>query len=312
MTHPFKHPDDLPEQIPVFDDESLEDLQRAGFRMIQKKKGFRFGTDSVLLAAYVAEHYKKTPGRSLTAGDFCAGSGSVSLLLAARLKKAVITGFELDPEACDVFYRNIRLNKLDHRMQIHQADLKTCFYTKKKTDRPEDCLSGFRHYFDLVMANPPYQKPERNFGYSDRDFHDPSLPDQDDQIKSAWWEAQLPLDNLVEAAACVIKQKGLFFMIHRAHRLPEVFDALSKYRFTPVNLRLVQPLRDRAPFVFLITARYLGKKGGFRAAPALVLYDSPGQLSHQAAVWYGHESPMSEDLLWQNVKKAKNNHPLKQ
>ena len=38
--------------VAVSDDESVEDLQLSGLRLIQKKKAFRFGMDSVLLAHF--------------------------------------------------------------------------------------------------------------------------------------------------------------------------------------------------------------------------------------------------------------------
>ena len=36
----------------LYDDETLEDLQLQGLKLIQKKEGFRFGMDSVLLAHF--------------------------------------------------------------------------------------------------------------------------------------------------------------------------------------------------------------------------------------------------------------------
>ena len=303
MVQPFKDLVDSRKQIPVFSDESLEDLQRAGYRMIQKKQGFRFGTDSVLLAAYVAEYYKKTPDRTLKAADFCAGSGAVSLLLAARLKNADITGFEIDPASCDVFKRNTRLNKIENKINIQQADLRTFFDPKKQSGGSEKNEICFEQAFDLIICNPPYQKPERNYGFKHRNDSDNAQFMQEDQMRIACWEKQLPLDDLLKAAAFALKQSGLLFMVHRAHRLPEVIDGLHKHHFAPVNLRMVQSFSGRSPSVFLIAARYRGKAGGFRVEPVFVLYETPDCLSHEAALWYGHETPLSDTALWQNVRK---------
>jgi len=41
------------------DDETLEDLQRDGLRLIQKINGFRFGEDSVFLAAFASDLVKR-------------------------------------------------------------------------------------------------------------------------------------------------------------------------------------------------------------------------------------------------------------
>jgi hypothetical protein len=63
-------------------DETLEDLQRDGLRLIQLRDGFRFGEDSVLLAAYAAKLVRSR--RHLQVADLGAGCGAVSILLASR------------------------------------------------------------------------------------------------------------------------------------------------------------------------------------------------------------------------------------
>ena len=40
----------------VLSDETLEELGRGGLRIIQKRRGFRFGTDSILLADFACVH----------------------------------------------------------------------------------------------------------------------------------------------------------------------------------------------------------------------------------------------------------------
>ncbi|MDW7655553.1 MAG: hypothetical protein SCM11_00100 [Bacillota bacterium] len=53
--------------IPLYPDDTVEDLQRAGLRLLQKQGNFRFGTDSVLLAAYAADQYGTARKRRLLA-----------------------------------------------------------------------------------------------------------------------------------------------------------------------------------------------------------------------------------------------------
>ena len=55
----------------IFDDETLEDLQCGGLKLIQKRNGFRFGTDAVLLADFAKNIISK---KTL---DFCTGTGVV-------------------------------------------------------------------------------------------------------------------------------------------------------------------------------------------------------------------------------------------
>jgi tRNA1Val (adenine37-N6)-methyltransferase len=112
------------ELIPVYPDDTLEDLQRSGLRLLQKKDGFRFGLDSVLLAAYAASLCRLPASRPLRAADLGAGCGAVSLLLSARLPGAAVVGLELDPASCDALRRNIRLNRLNGRLQAVQGDIR--------------------------------------------------------------------------------------------------------------------------------------------------------------------------------------------
>ena len=61
----------------IKDDECLDDLQN-GLFIIQKKNGFKFGIDAVLLSDFA----KKT--RSKKTLDLCTGTGIVPLLLSAK------------------------------------------------------------------------------------------------------------------------------------------------------------------------------------------------------------------------------------
>lgn len=277
-------------------DESLEDLQRGGFRLIQKKHGFRFGTDSVLLAAYTADHYKQTLARSIHVGDLCAGCGAVSFLLAARMPRVNITGIEISSESCQTFQKNIFLNQTTDRMAVLQADLR-----KISADH---AYQAYAQRFHCLMVNPPYQKPERNFVSVD------VIPDSrsksDALLRSARWEDSLSLDDLMRAAVYLLRPKGLMFMVHRAHRLPEVMHALNQYKLEPVHMRMVQPLPEKRPSVFLLTARLQGKPGSFHVDPTLVVQEQPGRYSREAALWYGHEPPLTHEQLNERIIKSIN------
>ena len=58
-------------------DEILDDLQN-GYFIIQKKNGFKFGVDAVLLSDFAKDAHSK---RTL---DLCTGTGIVPVLLAAK------------------------------------------------------------------------------------------------------------------------------------------------------------------------------------------------------------------------------------
>ena len=71
------------------DKETIEDLQLGGLRLIQKKDGFRFGTDAVLLADFA----KDVPSEQTL--DLCCGNGIIPILLSHKTKTKKICGLEI-------------------------------------------------------------------------------------------------------------------------------------------------------------------------------------------------------------------------
>lgn len=123
-THDFQIPLNAPDPVPVFSDETTEDLQRDGLRLIQKQSGFRYGEDAVLLAHYAAEHWlrrRRRPPAFVELGSQC---GVVSILFAALVPGASGLGLELIDRQVDVMRRNIELNRLTDRLRTVQGDIR--------------------------------------------------------------------------------------------------------------------------------------------------------------------------------------------
>jgi tRNA1Val (adenine37-N6)-methyltransferase len=267
-------------EVCQFADETLEDLQRSGFRLLQKRNGFRFGLDSVLLAAYAASFYPVRADGTIRIADLGAGCGAVSLLLAGRLPTAQLTGIEIDPVSVDVFQRNRILNQLESRLEVVAGDIRRL---------PSTALPA--RTFDLVVSNPPYFRPERSL----RRPH----PDAQPQARQ---ESSLDLDDLLYAASRLLKPHGRFVVVHQVARLPEILTALAACKLEPKTLRLVQSLPERAPVLCLLSAQYQGKPGGFKAEPTLLVNERPGVPSRELAAWYGAEPPLTREELRRGVR----------
>ena len=67
--------------VKINDDERIDDLEYKNLKIIQKKDGFKFGIDSVLLTGFA----KKIKAGS-TVVDLGSGTGVISLLLSKRTK----------------------------------------------------------------------------------------------------------------------------------------------------------------------------------------------------------------------------------
>ncbi len=254
--------------LPIEADETLEDLQRGNLRLIQKKDGFRFGEDSVLLAAFAANLIQSK--KPIRAADLGAGCGAVSILLAGRLPLASITGVELCPRPCAVFARNIELNQLNNRLAAICGDVR-------------DLQVFERASLDLVVSNPPYRDPGRHLSTAAVDGG--SL---DFERRAALESTTMPIDALLAAAARWLKPGGYLALVHRPSSLPDVLATMRSYRIEPVLLRAIVPLPGRAPTSMLVAGRLHGKPGSFRWLPDLVVCDQPGHYSAETQAIYYH------------------------
>lgn len=272
----------------LYADDTLEDLQRAGYRLIQKARGFRFGMDSVLLAAYAASFYARSSGRRMRVVDLGAGCGAVSLLLAARLTGARVTGIEIDPDSCETMQRNIRLNRLENRMTAIFGDIRLLAAGQAGS---MDLSPGS---FDLAVSNPPYEvfQPARTSG---------SLPERSSR-RRAREETDLSLDDLVRAAARLLRSGGRLVMVHQVRRLPDIICALHSHGLAAQTMRLIETLPGKPPVTFLLSAVRQGRPGGFVAGPALHIRDRDGNLSDEITQMYGLDLPLSRSQLMDGLQ----------
>lgn len=272
--------------IPIYPDETVEDLQRCGFRLLQKKGGFRFGLDSVLLAAYASCFGPKAGNQHFRVADLGAGCGAVSLLLAARLPGADLVGLELDNASFGTLQRNIRLNRLSGRLHAVRGDIRQL--------AAGTLTSGLLlpHSFDLVVSNPPYLLPGQSWRTGGQ-----SGPGS----RQAFEETAVSLEEILAGAGRLLKPKGRLVLVHRILRLPDVICALRNCRLEPKTIRLIQSLPGRSPATFLMSAVSQGRPGGFTAEPPLLVCSRAGVWSPETAALYGLELPLSHDELYRGL-----------
>ncbi len=123
--------------VPVKSDESVDDLLHGQLKLIQKRKGFRYSVDALLLSHFVL------PAEGERAIDLGTGSGVIPLILAARGRAEKLVGVEIQPALADMARRSVKLNGFDQRINIIESDL-------LDLGLPDGS-------FDLVLSNPPFQ-----------------------------------------------------------------------------------------------------------------------------------------------------------
>jgi tRNA G37 N-methylase Trm5 len=106
------------ERVKLKANERIDDLQYKGLKLIQKKDGFCFGIDAVLLANFA--DVKK--GDSVI--DLGTGTGVIPILIAGKTQAKTIVGLEIQREMAEMADRSVKLNRLEERIKIVCGDIK--------------------------------------------------------------------------------------------------------------------------------------------------------------------------------------------
>ena len=234
-------------------DEDYTDLCINHLKVLQKKQGFRFSIDAVLLAHFA----KPTENQRLL--DLGTRSGVIPLLLAARTPTLQIDGIELQPEIAEMAQRSVEYNALEHQIQIVQADL---------TQLP----ATFHQKYDWVTSNPPFfpvgsgsQNPVRHIALSRH-------------------EIACTLEQLLCCGAQCLKFRGHMVLIHRAERLTEILTLCTKYRLAPYRLRMVHPTIQEPANLVLLEAIKDGRNA-LTVLPPLAVYHSESKLASDKSTY---------------------------
>ena len=235
--------------------ETVEDLLYGRLRIIQKRPGYRFSIDAVLLAAFT--HVRE--GERLA--DLGTGSGVIPLLLAFRHERLNITGLELDPHAAHMAERSVEMNGLSGRISIMEGDLRSV----RALLPPES--------FGLAVANPPYGR--LNSGRINADSG----------IAAARHEIRGSLDDFLAAASYLLKYKGRLSLIYPARRGADVIAGMRKVNIEPKRLRTVHPREGDGANLILVE----GVKGGgveMEVMRPLYIYDCDGNYTSEVEEMY--------------------------
>lgn len=237
--------------------ERVDDLQRNGYRIIQRTDGFCFGMDAVLLSGFAMV---KKGERTLDLGT---GTGIIPILLEAKTEGEHFSALEIQREVADMARRSVSLNGLEEKIQIVEGDI-----------REASQIFGAAS-FDVVTSNPPYMN----------DAHGLKNPDLPKAI--ARHEVLCTLDDVVREASRVLKTGGRFYMVHRPHRLAEIITVLRGYKLEPKRMKMVHPFADRDANMVLIEAVRGGGVFLKMEAPVIV-FKEPGVYADEIRDVYGY------------------------
>lgn len=248
---------DTRKEIRIGEDERVDDLQRNHYRIIQKKNGFCFGMDAVLLSGFAQV---KQGERMIDLGT---GTGIIPILLEAKTEGNHFTGLEIQEEVAEMALRSVMLNGLEERITIIHGDIKEAGQ-----------ICG-RASFDVVTSNPPYMVSQQG------------LKNPDTMKAISRHEIFCTLEDVAREAALLLRPGGRFYLVHRPRRLAEIICILQKYALEPKRMKMVHPFTDREANMVLIEA-VRGGGAMMKVEAPVIVFKEPGVYSEEICTTYGY------------------------
>jgi len=224
-------------------------------KLYQRKDGYRFSVDALLLYSFVNVKYVKD------AVDLGTGSGVIGLLLARKYSGARVLLVELQQTLYRLAKRNIELNGLGDRVSAVLRDISSL---------PEvyPAMS-----YDLAVSNPPFRKPTSG------------RLSLGEERAVARHELRLRLPELAKSASHLLRARGRFFMIYHPERVIEMIGTLRAEHLEPKRIRFVHNDIDSVSKMVLVEA-VKGGKAGLKVERPLLLYRKDGSYTAEVKAMY--------------------------
>lgn len=214
-------------------------------RIRQPKRGYRVNVDTLLLAA--AHPPASIRCDDTRAVEVCCGVGAALAAVSTRYDRdgrIEFLGIERDPATAALARENIVLNGQAHRTKIIEADAL-------------DPHADFG-LFDYVFFNPPYDMPGEGRA--------PAPERQNAYI------SERPIGDWIKVWSNRMRGYGQLTLIHRAHRLGEIIDALDG-RLGGVQVFPIFPCAGKPARRVIVRARK-GSKAPLKLFQGLTLHPS--------------------------------------
>jgi tRNA1(Val) A37 N6-methylase TrmN6 len=198
------------QDVPVNTDEEMQDLLHGEMVILQKKDGYRFSVDPILLTSFV----QLKDGDKVV--DLGTGSGIMPLILARREAANVeFVGLEVQKTVADMAERSVAANQMDGSIVIQQGDIR---HVRKhfKSDQ-----------FDVVISNPPYIPAGQG-----------KVNPSDDKAV-ARHEIKITLSEVVAAARFLVKPRGRVYFVYPVKRLIDLIGLCRQHKLEPRQIQFV-------------------------------------------------------------------------
>ena len=228
----------------------------------QPAKGFRAGTDSVLLAASLAGLELK--GHRIA--EFGCGAGGALFPAMHHLDDASFIGVEQDADMLALAARNAAENGVLERLKLVEANI-------------HSFARANENQFDLVFSNPPYFETGKIAG--------PGAG------KEGAYVEDVTLDDWLKAMLFVAKPRAHIVLIHRAAELARILSRLDR-QAGEISVLPIRPYPGAEANRILVSARKGLRSGRVRLLAGLDIYQARGEANTDRA----EAILMGESLIW--------------
>ena len=210
-------------------DETLDTFFNGKLQIIQKKKGYRFSIDAVLLSQFIKIR------KNEKVIDLGTGCGILPFLLSHTTNGHSFVGVEIQKGLAECAKKNVVLNHLEDRISILKQD----FRELKGTFPPGS--------FDVTLSNPPYRKFRTG-------RINPSL-----EKAIARHEIKGTLEDLISIVSYLLPPKGRCYLIFPALRIVDLLVVLRGEKLEPKRLQFVHPrMGEEAKFILIESIKTSG------------------------------------------------------
>ena len=232
--------------------ESIIPLLNKNLKIIQRSDYFNFSIDSLLISEFI--NIQKNTKKILDLGT---GNAAIPLFLSKKTS-AKIYGIEIQEISYNLALRNININSLNEQIYIIYDNMK-------------NYLKYFNvGSFDIVISNPPFFKINENTNFLN----------ELEQLSIARHEVKINLEELIKIASKLVKDRGYFYLVHRADRLSEILNNLLNYRFEAKKIKFCYTTKYKNAKIVLIEAIKNGKPG-LTILPPLIINKENGEYTDE-------------------------------
>lgn len=241
-------------EVDIQEGEELQDLLHGKLVILQKKEGYRFSVDPILLTSFV--NYRQ--GEKIM--DLGTGSGIIPLILAHKKpnNKTKIVGLEIQEEMAEMAERSVAANRMEDEITIQQGDICTV-----RQDFKADS-------FDVVISNPPYIAKGKG------------RMNPNENKARARHEVNVTLANVVGAARYLAKPKGKVYFIYPVMRLTDLLCECRAKNLEPRRLRFVHANQASGAKLAMVEAiRDAGSE--LKVVRPMIVYNTDGAYTEEVA-----------------------------